>query len=138
VRVLAHWPIQELDLASGGRDLLQQQHLMHVVAGEPVGGGDQDTIQFAQRHPIPQPLQARSLQTGAAVAVIAEDVLGRHGPTLLAGMRLQAFQLLGQAVGLRLALGGHPRIDPDPHGSPPVREARGRPGLQRPRVGSTP
>jgi hypothetical protein len=89
---------------------------MHIIAGEPVGGGDQDAIQFAQRHPIPQTLEAGPLETGAAVTLIAEDVLGRHCPTLLEGVRLQALHLRRETVGLRLALGGHPCINPDPHG----------------------
>ena len=104
---------------------------MHIVAGKPVGSGDQDAIQVPQGHAVPQPLQSGPLERGTAVAVIAEDVLGRDGLSVLACMRLQPLQLLGEAVRLGLALGRHPCIDPDPHGSPPVREARGRPGARR-------
>ena len=89
---------------------------MHIVAGQPVGRRDEDAIELAERHPIAQPLEARPLETGATIAVIAEDVLGRHCPTLREGMRLQALHLLDQSVGLGLALRRHARIDPDPHG----------------------
>ncbi len=104
---------------------------MHIVAGEPVRGSDQEAIQLAHRRPISQPLQSRPFETGAAVAIIPEDVLDRHAPPLLEGMGLQALQLLSEAVGLCLALGGDPGIDPDPHGYPPLQEARGRPGPRR-------
>jgi hypothetical protein len=60
---------------------------MHIVAGEPVGSGDQDAIQVSHGHPVPQPLQSGSLENGTAVAIIAEDVLGRDGLFLLARMR---------------------------------------------------
>jgi len=131
VGILAHRPVEEVDLASSGRDLLEQQHLMHIVAGEPVGSGDQNAIQLPHGHAVAQPLQPGPLERGATVAVITEDVLGRDGPSLLVCMRLQTLQLLGEAIRLGLALSGHPCIDPDPHPSPPVREARGRPGARR-------
>jgi hypothetical protein len=104
---------------------------MHIVAGQPVRGRDQKAIQLTHRHSISQPLQSRPFETGAAVAIIPEDVLDRHAPPLLEGMGLQALQLLSEAVGLCLALGGHPCIDPDPHDYPPLEEARGRPGPRR-------
>src|SRR3954462_2054276 len=131
VWILAHRPVEGLDLAACGRDLLPEEHPMHIVAGQPVRGGDQDAIQLTHRRPISQPLQARPFETGAAVAIIPEDVLGRHAPPLLEGMGLQALQLLSEAVGLCLALGGYPCIDPDPHDDPPLEEARGRPGPRR-------
>jgi hypothetical protein len=53
-------------------------------------------------------------------------------------MRQQALQLLGDAVGLRLALGRDPRVEGDPHASPPVREARGRPRHWRLTAGPMP
>lgn len=101
---LAHRPVEELDLASRCRDLLQQQHLMHVVPRQPVRCRDQHPVEDAQRHAVAQPLQAGPLEIGAAVAVIAEDVLVRHWPALRLGTPLQAIQLLGDPVGLGLAL----------------------------------
>ncbi len=89
---------------------------MHVVAGQPVGGGDQHAVEGTQGGAVPQPLQARTPQAGAAVAVIAEYVLLRHRPTLREGVRPQAIELPGDAVGLRLAVRGHTRIKSNPHG----------------------
>src|SRR3954452_17646131 len=138
MRILAHRPVQELDCAACCGDLLQKKHLVHIVAGQPVGCGDQDTIELAQRCPIAQPLQPGPLEARATVAVIAKHVLRLNYPALAQSMGEQAIELLGQAVGLSLTLGGDPRIDPDPHGSPPVREARGGRGCGRSLVGSRP
>ena len=54
--------------------LVQQQHLVDIVAGQPVGRGDHDQIELGQRRMIPQAVQARPAKAGAAVAVIAVDV----------------------------------------------------------------
>ena len=115
MEVLAHRPVEELGLAARCRDLLQQRHLMHVVSRQPVRRRDQHPVEDAQRHAVAQPLQAGPLQIGAAVAVIAEDVLVRHRPALRLGMPPQAIQLLGDAVGLGLALRRHTCVESGPH-----------------------
>jgi len=127
VRIPAHRPVEELDLTACGGDLLDQEDLMHMIAREPVWRRDQNPIEFAQSRTVSQPLQTWSGEFGAAIAPIAGDVLRGDAPPLLKGVSLQAIDLLSQAVGLHLALGGDPRIDPSPYGSPPVRQARGRP-----------
>jgi len=53
----------------------RQQHLVDVVAGQPIRRGDHDQVKLGQRRMIPQPTQPRSAKTGAAVAVIAVDML---------------------------------------------------------------
>jgi len=55
--------------------LVDEQHLMDVVAGQPVGRGDQHQVELGQCSMVPQPVQAWSAQAGTAVAVIAVDVL---------------------------------------------------------------
>ena len=47
VRVCAHRPVQELHLAAAGGQLVDQQHLMDVVAGQPVRRGHQTTSSSA-------------------------------------------------------------------------------------------
>jgi hypothetical protein len=80
--VLAHRPLQEVDLAAMPLQLLQQHHLVHVVAGQPVGGGDEHAVQRRCRHRVAQPVQTRPLQARATVAVVAEDVLLPQVPPL--------------------------------------------------------
>ena len=53
---------------------------MDVVAGQPVWRGDQDQVKIGRRCMIPQPVQARPAQAGAAIAVITVDMLLRQLP----------------------------------------------------------
>jgi len=64
VRIGAHRPVQELHLAAAGGQLLDQQHLMDVVAGQPVRRGHHDDVQLGQRRMIAQPVQARPVPGG--------------------------------------------------------------------------
>jgi hypothetical protein len=75
VGIVTHRPIQKLHLAAVPAQLVDEQHLMDVVAGQPVGCGDQHQVELGQCSMVPQPVQARSAQAGTAVAVIAVDVL---------------------------------------------------------------
>ena len=58
VRVGAHRPVQELHLAAVTGQLVDQQHLVDIVAGQPVRRGDQDQVQLGQRRMVSQPVQA--------------------------------------------------------------------------------
>jgi hypothetical protein len=107
-------------------ELVQQQHLVDVVAGQPVGGGDHDQVELGQRRVITQAVQAWSAQAGAAVAVIAVDMLLVQHPAVLGDRRAQPVKLL--LDGLRLGLTGSrdPRIDR--HGIRHLPGDRRRPG----------
>ena len=128
VRVGAHRPVQELDLAATAGQLVDQQHLMDVVAGQPVRRGHQDNVQLSQRRVIAEPVQPRPADTGAAVAVIAVDVLVLQVPAALRGRGAQPVKLLLDALRLGLAGGRDPRIRRHSHQRPPQRSASGRAG----------
>ena len=66
--------------------LLDQQRLVHVVARQPVRLGDQDAIQPGTRGGVAQTIEAGPPQLGAAVAVVAEDMIRRQAPALSLGM----------------------------------------------------
>jgi hypothetical protein len=72
---LTHRPIQKLHLQAVPAQLVDEQHLMDVVAGQPVRRGNQHQVKLGQCRMVPQPVQARPAQAGTAVAVIAVDVL---------------------------------------------------------------
>jgi len=38
--------------------LVEQEHLVDVVAGQPIRGGDDDPVHRARRYQIAQPIQA--------------------------------------------------------------------------------
>ena len=56
VRILAHRPTRELHLAAAPGELVDQQHLADVVAGQPIRRDDHDQVELDQRRIIPQPV----------------------------------------------------------------------------------
>jgi hypothetical protein len=74
VRILTHRTIQKGHLASLFLQFLDQERLVDLLPGEPVGGGEPDGADFPQRRPVAQSIQAGSVQRRAAVAVITEDI----------------------------------------------------------------
>ena len=64
--------IEEDHLRAGLGELLDQQNLMRVAAGEAIRGMDVDEIDGREGHEVAQTLQGGSDQTGAAVAVVDE------------------------------------------------------------------
>ena len=126
VRISAHRPVQELHLAAMPGQLLDQQHLVDVVAGQPVRRGHQDHVQLGQRRVIAEPVQPRPADTGTAIAVIAVDVLVIQLPAALPGRRAQPVKLLLDALRLSLAGSRDPRIRCHSHQRPPQLSASGR------------
>jgi hypothetical protein len=55
--------------------LLQLIDQVNVVARQAIGRGDQDPIQPGRGGVVAQPVEARSLERGPAVAIVAEDVV---------------------------------------------------------------
>jgi len=125
VRIVAHRPVQELHLAAMAGQLVDQQHLVDVVAGQPVRRSDQDQVQVGQRRMIPQPVQAGPSQAGAAITVIAVDVLFLQLPSMPGNRRAQPVKLLLDGLRLGLTGGRHPRIHRHAHQVPPRRSAPG-------------
>jgi hypothetical protein len=58
VGILAHRPVQNLDLAAVPAQLLDEEHLVDIAAGQPVGRGDHHQVNLGQRRVIPQAVQA--------------------------------------------------------------------------------
>jgi len=119
MRVIAHRPVQELHPAATGGQLLDQQHLVDIIAGQPVRRSNQHDVQISQRRVIPQPVQPRPPQAGAAKPVITVDMLILQLPAALRGRRTQPVKLLLDRLRLRLAGGRHPGIHRRPHQAPP-------------------
>ena len=119
MRVGAHRPVQELHPAAAAGQLIDQQHLVDVVPGQPVRRGHQHYVQLSQRRMIPQPVQPRPAQAGTAVAVITVDMLVIQLPATPGHRRAQPVKLLLDGLRLGLAGGRHPRIHRRPHQAPP-------------------
>jgi hypothetical protein len=118
VRVITHRPIQELDRTARMRELLEEDHLVYVVAREPVGRGDQHAIDLVPLRRVTQTIQPRPGQRGPTVAVVAEDVALTQGPPLgVVGLHVgaQPLELLITRLQLRLEAGRDAGVDRDMH-----------------------
>lgn len=104
VRVRTHWPVEELDQASRAPQFLEQEDLMDIVAGETIRRGQDHPIHLTCRHRLAQSVQPRSPQGGAAVAVVAEDVVIEQGPAMFFNRDTQSVELLLDCLRLRLSL----------------------------------
>ena len=119
MRVIAHRPVQELHPAAVPGQLIDQQHLVDIVAGQPVRRRHQDDVQIGQRRMIAEPVQPRPSQAGSAIPVITVDVLAVQLPAALRGCRAQPVKLLLDGLRLRLAGSRYPGIHRRPHQAPP-------------------
>src|SRR4051812_49613229 len=68
--------VEEDDLCAGPAQLLNQEHLMGIAAGEAVRSMHINASQLSCRSGIPQALQSRAKQDGSAVALVDIDVRG--------------------------------------------------------------
>ena len=59
---VAHRLVEELDAAAGALQFLQQEHLVDIVAGQPVRRGDQDAVVVAKAHLIAQPVEGGAVE----------------------------------------------------------------------------
>jgi hypothetical protein len=119
VRVVRNRALQEHDLDAGAAELLEQQDLVGVLAREAVGAEHRHDIDRAVVGGVAQGVETGPVEVGAAVALVAEDVLGDEGVPLLAGPGAQGGELAVDGLLAFLAFGGHPSVDGRAHGSSP-------------------
>jgi hypothetical protein len=110
LRVARGWPLQEHDRAARLLELLQQPDLVGVAPGETVRAGDQDRVDIPTRHRVPQAIQSRPIESGAAVPVILIDTLLREMPALCLSVGSHALNLLLDRLRFGLTLGRNPCI----------------------------
>jgi len=92
-------------------ELLDQQRLVGVLAGQPVRGVDEHHLHRHLRHQIPQLLQGRAHQGGPGVPVIAEHPRRWDLKPQLLGVRAQRRGLRTDRLLLLLPGRGHPGVD---------------------------
>jgi len=74
VGVLAHGPLQELYPTAAALQFFEEQHLVDVVAGEPIRSGDQEDLELGHRRRVAQGVEAGTVQVRAAVTLVEVDV----------------------------------------------------------------
>ena len=115
LRIVGQRPVGELDLTAVALQLLHQQHLVDVVAGQPLGVGNQDAVELGQRGEVAELVEAGSPERRAGVTVVAEDVLVGQLPQPVPGDALEPLKLLIDRLGLGLALRRDSNVDRDSH-----------------------
>src|SRR3954452_1755389 len=110
---------EERDRAAGAAELLQEQDLVGVLAGQAVGREDAHDLDLAVAHGVAQRVQAGPVEARAAVALVAE-----HGPVaqlvaLGLGPGGQGAELAVDGLLALLALGRDPGMGGGAHGAPP-------------------
>src|ERR1051326_4161665 len=116
MRILAHRSIQKLHLTPKALQLLQEDHLVDVVAGQAVWGCYEHPVQGGSGDGIPEPIQPRAPQRGATEAIITEHMLLLQVPALALDLRPQALKLVVNALTLAGLGGGDAGIQCYSHG----------------------
>jgi hypothetical protein len=121
VRVLTHRSLQKLDLTAPLGEFLDEEHWLHLVAGQAIRSGHEDPCKDGQGGPIPQPIQARPIPLGPTIAVVAVEVfLGQMPRRLGHHIRAKPGQLLFNRRRLLLTGGRDTDIQGYFQGIPPV------------------
>jgi hypothetical protein len=100
-------------------ELFEQQHLMHIIARQPVRGGQHQPVNASLPNGIAYTVQPGTIEPSAAIAVIPKDQLLAHGQTLLFNAAAKSLQLLLNGLMVNLAGGRHPYIHGNSHHAPP-------------------
>jgi hypothetical protein len=75
MRVLTDGLIEKVDLAARALELLQEHHLMDIVAGKAIGAHNQHTIDDALPELVPQTIESGAIERGPTITIVAEDLL---------------------------------------------------------------
>jgi hypothetical protein len=75
VRVVRDRMVQERHLAANATELLEQDDLVGIAAGQPVGAEHRDALDGSVAHRVAQGIEAGPIEPTAAVSLVTEDVL---------------------------------------------------------------
>jgi hypothetical protein len=75
VRVVGDRPLDELDGASGLAELLQEEDLVGVAAGQPVGAVDAEDVELALSGGVAEAVERGAVEPRARIALVDVDVI---------------------------------------------------------------
>jgi hypothetical protein len=108
--------VEEHDLGAAAAELVEQQHLVGVAAGQAIGRVDVYPVDGAGGDEVAQPLEPRADERGAAVALVDEAAGGLEAGAVLRQARLQGRELARDGAALHLLVGRDASVDGDAHG----------------------
>src|SRR5437867_1347531 len=119
VGITTHGAVEKLYPTPALREFVEEEDLVHVVAGQPIWGREEDTLEGGKGRLVPQPVQTRAVELGSTVAVITVNMLLRQLPVgVRRHCRPQAGQLLLNRLRMLLTVGRDSDIQGDFHGLP--------------------
>jgi hypothetical protein len=120
VRIITHGTINTLHPTAPLVEFIDQEHLMDIMASQAIGSCEHHACKGRHGHSIAQTVEAGTLEGGAAITVIAVDVLGSDMPVGLRGdIIVETAQLLVNSLLLLLTAGRDTDVESDFHGEPP-------------------
>jgi len=125
VGILADRPLNKNGLAARTTQLVEDEHLIGVFARQPVRGQDGDHVAFARAGGVAQPVEPRSIQIRAAVALVAKEVLRLDPVALLLAPAGQLGELALNRLVTLLVQSRDARIDGGRHAHPLLRSGVG-------------
>src|SRR5258706_3641973 len=123
---MAHWSVHKLHLTPTSFKFFNEQHLMNVVASEPIRSSNDHTIKYCTSHLLSQSIKTWTAQLCSTVAIVAKDVLFLPQPSLAFMIFSHAVELLFDCSCLCLSLCRNADVDRDIHRHSPVVLAPGR------------
>jgi hypothetical protein len=75
MRGLTDGLIEQVDLAARALALVQEHHVMHIVAGKAIGTPKQPTVDGALPELVPQAIEPGAIERGTPRAIVAADRL---------------------------------------------------------------
>jgi|SRR5215475_2334517 len=133
MRIITHWPLDKLDPTAALGEFVDQEHLMHIIAGQAIWGGDQDAVKGRHGGPIPETIETGTVECGPAIAIIPIDVLIGDMPLGMRGHVIaEATHLLVNRLLLLLTACRNTDVESDFHGVPPdqaLAQNQGLPGV---------
>jgi hypothetical protein len=86
VGIITHRSIQKHNFAAKTRELVQDDHLLDVVAGQAIRFRQEDTVHIPITNGIPQAIEAGAIEIRATAAVITEDMGVLQVPPLISNI----------------------------------------------------
>ena len=104
-------PVEEHHFRTSASELLEQEDLVGVAAGQAVRRVDVEGVDGGQGDQVAQVLQGGADQAGAAVAVVDEQPVVMDDVAIPGDTRRQLAELAVDGVALSLLVGGDPGVD---------------------------
>ena len=95
---MAHGLVEKVDLTPIMLEFFKKHHLMHVVSCQSIRTRDPDVGNRGLTDPVTPSVKSRSVECGATIAVVTEDVFGKQWLALAVQMDPQALDLLRRAL----------------------------------------